>query len=327
MKRQVDLMSYLPPFMAQYKEINASLESENPEFALVWEAVDRTLKNEYIETADEYGISRFEKILHILPSSEDSIESRREKIKVKWFKVLPYTWRMLLQKIREICGTNYPITMEQKDCYLISLEVGIESLWQIENLVEVIERMLPCNMGISIKNVLPLDLEISAPVIKTDWFDYSVEYDGAVINQEIRILFQTLYIHVKLPFWDCDLYTGKRRYNGISRYDARRNYGLRVRLKSILELYMEQLIRYKTAFRGSVWNKTDIDLSVLCSCWNQLREILNADVCLYARIQSPCGVIGGMTIETRRNVVQYNGARRYNGAMKYNALHKKEGVE
>ena len=55
MIREVDLVSYLPPFMAEFKEIMATLEAENPEFVLVWEAADRVLQNEFIETSDEYG--------------------------------------------------------------------------------------------------------------------------------------------------------------------------------------------------------------------------------------------------------------------------------
>lgn len=62
MIREVDLVSYLPPFIAEYKETNITLTAENPEFVLVWNATDKTLKNEFIATADEYGISRFEKI-------------------------------------------------------------------------------------------------------------------------------------------------------------------------------------------------------------------------------------------------------------------------
>ena len=44
MIREVDLVSYLPPFMAEFKEIMATLEAENPEFVLVWEAADRVLQ-------------------------------------------------------------------------------------------------------------------------------------------------------------------------------------------------------------------------------------------------------------------------------------------
>ena len=56
MIREVDLVSYLPPFLAEYQETNLTLTAENPEFALVWKAADRVLTNEFIVTADEYGI-------------------------------------------------------------------------------------------------------------------------------------------------------------------------------------------------------------------------------------------------------------------------------
>ena len=74
MIREVDLVSYLPPFMAEFKEIVATLEAENPEFALVWEAADRVLQNEFIETSDEYGISRWERILGVFPKTTDTLE-------------------------------------------------------------------------------------------------------------------------------------------------------------------------------------------------------------------------------------------------------------
>ena len=99
MIRDVDLVSYLPPFIAEFREINSTLTAENPEFKIVWEAADRVLKNEFIATADEYGISRFERILKIYPSTEDTLESRRARVQARWFASLPYTWRMLLEKL------------------------------------------------------------------------------------------------------------------------------------------------------------------------------------------------------------------------------------
>lgn len=44
MTKTVDLVSYLPPFMADFKEISVTLEAENPEFVLVWKAADRVLQ-------------------------------------------------------------------------------------------------------------------------------------------------------------------------------------------------------------------------------------------------------------------------------------------
>ena len=68
MIREVELASYLPPFMQNCEEPVAALDAEDPEFRIVWTATDRCLRNRFISTADEYGISRFEKMLNIYPS-------------------------------------------------------------------------------------------------------------------------------------------------------------------------------------------------------------------------------------------------------------------
>ena len=52
MIREVELVSYLPEFMKNYKESVVALETENQEFHIVWSAVDKILKNRFIETAD-----------------------------------------------------------------------------------------------------------------------------------------------------------------------------------------------------------------------------------------------------------------------------------
>lgn len=104
MIRDVDLAAYLPPFIVEYKEINITLTAENPEFVLVWKAADRALSNEFIATADEYGIGRFEKILGIYPADTDTLEARRMRVQNKWFNAAPYTIRMLAAKMAELLG-------------------------------------------------------------------------------------------------------------------------------------------------------------------------------------------------------------------------------
>ena len=49
MIREVDLVSYLPPFMQNYKEPVAALEAENPEFSLMWSATDKCLKTDLLK--------------------------------------------------------------------------------------------------------------------------------------------------------------------------------------------------------------------------------------------------------------------------------------
>lgn len=327
MIRDVDLVSYLPPFIADYKETNLTLTAENPEFVLVWKAADRALKNEFIATADEYGIGRFEKILHILPSINDTLEIRRARVQTKWFTVLPYTWRMFVQKIAGICGPGCLTSYTEKGCYMIRLEACIELQWQIESLIDVAEGMLPCNMGVHIKNVLSLDMETPAPIVRPDWFGYAIEYRGVIFDGESSMLVKTICMHVLMPIWGDTRYSGAQRYDGTTRYNARRSYGLRVKLKTVLELYIEQAVRYAAVYGSHVSYEMAAELSMLLTYCSQLRETLSAVTCLHTVVQSPGGVAGGMFIETRRNVVRYSGIRRYNGTLKYNALYRKEQIE
>lgn len=146
MIREVDLVSYLPPYLEEFKEIAVTLEAENPEFILVWKATDKVLQNEFIETADEYGISRFENILRILPSIEDTIDSRRARVQSRWFNVIPYTLKCFISKLVMLCGNSDFIITKGYQNYRIHLLTNLELYGQVEELKRIIDSMIPCNM-------------------------------------------------------------------------------------------------------------------------------------------------------------------------------------
>lgn len=155
MTKTVDLVSYLPPFMADFKEISVTLEAENPEFVLVWNAADRVLQNEFIESADEYGISRFEKILNILPSTEDTLESRRARVQARWFNTIPYTMKAFLAKLVALCGdSDFTVTKEYEK-YTVTILTDLEMFGQVDELEYIIESMIPCNMIVISRNEIP----------------------------------------------------------------------------------------------------------------------------------------------------------------------------
>lgn len=156
MIRQVDLVSYLPPFMKAYKEPVAALDAENPEFYLMWSAVDRVLRNRFIETADEYGLSRYEKMLGIYPSAEDTLESRRSRVRSKWFNKIPYTMKTLLSKLEVLCGdTDFTLTHNFNVGYTLTIQTALEKFGQVEELESILREMLPENIVVeSTNNIL-----------------------------------------------------------------------------------------------------------------------------------------------------------------------------
>lgn len=155
MIRNVDLVSYLPPIMAEFQEYRATLEAENPEFVIIWNATDQVLQNEFIATADEYGISRFEQILNILPSKEDTLESRRSRVQTRWFNTIPYTLKALLSKLIALCGENNFTVVKDYDHYKISIFTDLELFGQAEELDFTLDTMIPCNMIVVSRNNIP----------------------------------------------------------------------------------------------------------------------------------------------------------------------------
>ena len=152
MIREVDLVSYLPQFLRDYKELDETLEAENPEFVLVWRAADRTLRNEFIETADEYGLARFERLMKILPAAEDSLESRRARIRSKWFSRIPYTLKVLITKLTALCGNTDFTIKKEYETYRIEIMTHLSLFGQVEELESIMKDMVPCNMVVVLEN-------------------------------------------------------------------------------------------------------------------------------------------------------------------------------
>ncbi len=152
MTKEVDLVSYLPSFMQVYKECTTALEAENPEFIFLWKEVNKILRNHFISTADEYGISRFEKLLNIFPLETENLDIRRTRIQNRWFNVVPYTLRTLVLKLAELLGGEHRFSIETDflEAYGLLLVVYSTDDSQVEEIKYVLSVMVPINMVIKI---------------------------------------------------------------------------------------------------------------------------------------------------------------------------------
>lgn len=146
MSAERNLIEYLPPFVAQYGEISEALKAENPEFNEVNVKIGEILDNEFIETADEFGISRFEKMLDILPYATDTLDDRRFRILSKFNESTPYTLRSLDDMLKNICGENGYILELIADEYTVNVQIALKVKKQAEIVGEMLGRILPCNM-------------------------------------------------------------------------------------------------------------------------------------------------------------------------------------
>lgn len=153
MIRDVDIESYLPHYLRGYKEISETLKAENPEFNLLWVRIDRLLSNLFIDTADEYGISRMEDLLGILPSKQDTLESRRSRVQSLWWNPTPYSIRAFVKKLSELCGEgNFEVDTSKLEEYLLNIVTHLNQYGQVDNLKRIVSGMVPENMRVEVMN-------------------------------------------------------------------------------------------------------------------------------------------------------------------------------
>ena len=134
--------------MQKYREPVAALEAEKPEFDIMWDSVNRILYNRFISTADEYGISRFEKMMKISPSGTDTLETRRTRVQSRWINSVPYTIRVLAQKIADLLGGehNFSIHPDFRETYGMLLVIYSVDDSLKEELKYLLSIMVPANI-------------------------------------------------------------------------------------------------------------------------------------------------------------------------------------
>lgn len=142
-EKEIDLLSYLPNFLREYDELKAALDAENPEFELLWGQADKVLDNSFINTADEQGIKRFEKLMGILPDSKSDLETRRNTVRVRWLSRLPYTYRMLLRQLYELCGNDFSVNKSFETDYFLQVVTHVRNWAKTPEIKRLITEITP----------------------------------------------------------------------------------------------------------------------------------------------------------------------------------------
>ena len=146
MAKEVDLLGYWMPILRNIKDFKEIAKAEEPEVRLILEAIDRTLANMFIETADEYGISRFEAMMGIFPEEDDTLETRRFNIMIKWNDKLPYTVDALKGLLEVLCGEDgYTLQIDNAN-YLITVKLTLYNEDNINTVKDMLDRVVPANM-------------------------------------------------------------------------------------------------------------------------------------------------------------------------------------
>lgn len=145
------LLGYLPPYLQKYRELIAITNAECLESEAVKASIDLVLSESFVDTLDEYGCERWERMLKIVIKPTDTLELRRFHILSKLLEDLPYTMRRLHEVLTRLCGEKYYNVILKHDEYFIQIWIEIESMEKREIVLETVNRMIPANLILDVQ--------------------------------------------------------------------------------------------------------------------------------------------------------------------------------
>ena len=142
------LQEYLPPILLSTYEFPLLCRAEQPELDGLGDAAGETLKNQFVSTATERGLARYESIFGIAPRDTDTLEDRRFRVLTKVNAQLPYTLRRLRQLLALLCGEDGFAVVCQYDTYTLMVRVELFARRKLEEAEALVKRMVPANLAL-----------------------------------------------------------------------------------------------------------------------------------------------------------------------------------
>ena len=152
----MSLLEYLPEFIQEIKEMKIIMSVEE-NFLTGFDdnlnlAVKNVFKDQFINTATENGIKRYEDMLKIVSRESEGLDVRRFRLFVRFNEKLPYTVPKLKEQLASLCGEDgYSIMLDVVNFNLV-VKIALKSKGMVDEVRAMLERMVPLNM------MLDLDL-------------------------------------------------------------------------------------------------------------------------------------------------------------------------
>ncbi len=152
MIREVNLLSYLPEFVQDYREMKYLMLAENPEIQAVEDETEKVKNNQFIATCDSRWIVYYERQARIVPDPQSSLEERRRRVMEKWNASLPYNYAGLIRRLDGLCwNEGYTIRPDFPN-YTIEILVSLVEQGQVRDLEWICETYIPANMEVILTN-------------------------------------------------------------------------------------------------------------------------------------------------------------------------------
>lgn len=140
------LNEYLPSILLKTYEFPLLCDTEQPEIDRLHNAADAVLDAQFISTAGENAIARYEKIFDITPMNTDTLDERRFRVLAKINAQLPFSVRRLRQQLATLCGDDgYKLELDGGK-YTLTVKVALTAKRNQQAVEELLADIAPANL-------------------------------------------------------------------------------------------------------------------------------------------------------------------------------------
>lgn len=173
-----NLIDYLPEFLKNIREYKAILtDAVQPEVVELNDAIDNAMNDQFIQDATENGVSRWEKMLKIVPRATQSLDDRKFVILTRMNEQLPYTMTSLKQRLETLCGKNGYVVSLDANNFLLTVRIALTAQNAYKSVCEMLEKVVPANMVIDVSLLYNKNEQLSV---------YTHEQLSAYTHEELR---------------------------------------------------------------------------------------------------------------------------------------------
>lgn len=153
-KRDVSVQRYYPNVLAPAKDFKALAEAENPEYAILWDALWKWFANTFVVNIDEDGAARWESMLKLHPLPEDTLADRRMRILIAINAIVPYTIRRLQQLLDAGYGEGNAVASTNNE-YELWIDIDNSIIFSTVSMRIMLRAIVPANLTINIGQTIP----------------------------------------------------------------------------------------------------------------------------------------------------------------------------
>ena len=140
-----------PPIMQELEEFQKIAEIEELYFEQLKQEIENIVDDQFIQTATEKGIARRERMLKISPFADDTLETRRFRVQGVWNDKLPYTYRVLLERLDSLCGPDGYVMELNAGEYSLNIKIELTKKRMFDEVVRITRQMVPANIVITVE--------------------------------------------------------------------------------------------------------------------------------------------------------------------------------